>query len=368
MKNALVILDHAILYDRPFVSYLSREIAAHVGEIETVHFVSKRDDDVVKVLEEVIAQHRHLFVVTAEAFSFAGKLIATICHDGLVLKEKDMLVPFKAEKVTGNSYLIHHGSTAINVLKVDPVQKLPQILIDAPGEELGLFLFDDALQADLERDARELELGFEKVRMTEGLWHYRIRGLASALKHFLRRVDERYRENVLVGKDFAEVVCRRLMEEGATVTAAESCTGGLLASEIVRHSGVSSIFEGSEVTYSNEMKQKLIGVKSSTLRRYGAVSQECVQEMLGGVIEKFGADFAMAISGVAGPGGGTRQKPVGTVYVGAKCRGKEMIVKRLSLKGDRTYIREMSVLWAFRLLVETNRALFFKKIPKTLDK
>ncbi len=364
-----MILDSAIMYNGPFVSYLKRQIRLHAGEIETVHFIAKRDDDVVVVLEEVIAQHQNVFVVTAENFSFAGKIIATICHDGLVLKEKDMLVPFKAERFVKNSYLIKKGSTGINVLKVDLMQKIPEILIRVPERDVGFFLFDNALQQDLEVDIRELELDFEKVVIVDGLWHYRIKSVEGmVLDYLLQMLDGKYHQNVLVGKDFSEVVCRRLMEEGVKITAAESCTGGLLASEIVRHSGVSSIFDGSVVTYANEMKQKLVGVKPLTLKRYGAVSQECVQEMLKGVMEKFDAEFALAVSGVAGPTGGTEQKPVGTVYVGAKCKGKEMIIKRLSLNGDRTYIRETSVLWAFRLLVETNREFFFKKTQKTLDK
>ena len=369
MKNALVILDSAIMYNQPFVAYIKREIASHTGEIETIRFIAKRDDDVVEVLKEVIAEHRYVFVVTAENFSFAGKIIATICHDGLVLKEKDMLVPFKAERYTKNSYLIMKDTTSINVLKVDLLQKLPPLLISTPKKEISFYLFDEALQETLEAQITQLELGFEKVVVIEGLFFYKVKGVQTdMLEHFLEILDMKYRQNVLRGEDLSHILCRRLIEGDLKITTAESCTGGMLASEIVKNNGVSSIFDGGVVTYSNEMKHKLLGVREATLHRYGAVSQECVQEMLKGVMEKFDADFSLAVSGVAGPSGGTRQKPVGTVYVGAKCKGKETIIKRLSLKGDRTYIREQSVFWAFRLLAETNREFFFKKIAKTLDK
>ena len=369
MKNALVILDSEIMYNQSFVAYLKREIKSRAGAIETIHIIAKRDEHVVEVLQEVIAEHRNVFVVTAENFAFASKIIATICHDGLVVKKKDMLVPFKTERYTKNSYLIMKDTTSINVLKVDILQKLPQILITSQARELSFYLFDAALQESLEAEIAQHELSFEKIGIVEGLLFYKVKGLQrEMLEHFLEILDARYRQTVLQGEDLSHILCRRLVEGDMKITTAESCTGGMLASEIVKNSGVSSIFDGGVVTYSNEMKHKLLGVREATLHRYGAVSQECVQEMLKGVMEKFDADFSLAVSGIAGPSGGTRQKPVGTVYVGAKCRGKETIIKRLALKGDRTYIREQSVFWAFRLLAETNREFFFKKIAKTLDK
>ncbi len=368
MKNALIVLEYAMQYNHPFISYLKREIKQHVGELETVHFIKKGDDDIVMVLEEVVARHQNVFVVSAENFSFTGKIIATLCHDGLVLKE-GMLIPFKAETFTKNSYLIKKGSTAINVLKVDVTAKLPQILIQSRRDTVSFYLFDVALQKKIEREIEQLEMHFEKVMMIEGLYFYRAYGIhVSQTETLMHHLGTKFADGVLVGEDLSEIICNRLIEGGQTITAAESCTGGMLASEIVKNSGVSAIFAGSVVTYANEIKQKLVGVRESTLKQYGAVSSECVREMLNGVIQKFHADFSLAVSGVAGPTGGTRQKPVGTVYVGAKSRAKDIKIKKLSLKGDRTYIREQSILWAFKLLVESNREFFFKKVEKTLDK
>ena len=101
-----------------------------------------------------------------------------------------------------------------------------------------------------------------------------------------------------------------------TITTAESCTGGLVASMITKISGSSDIFNGSIITYSNKIKNQELNVKNETLENYGAVSCEVVNEMLDGVIKKFEADFAIAISGIAGPNGGTLRKPVGTVIIG----------------------------------------------------
>ena len=107
-----------------------------------------------------------------------------------------------------------------------------------------------------------------------------------------------------------------LRKSKKTITTAESCTGGLVASMITKISGSSDIFNGSIVTYSNSIKNKELDVLNESLDKFGAVSKQVVSEMLDGVLRKFEADFAIAISGVAGPNGGTKNKPVGTIVRG----------------------------------------------------
>ncbi len=368
MKNALVVLEKALEYNNSFIEYLKREISGCVGEIDTICFVQKGNDDIVSVLKELISRHRNLFVVTKESFSFTGKIISTICQDGLVVKN-GMLVPLKAEKFVKNSYLIQKDSTLINVLKIDISQKLPKILISDRCECLSLFLFNEKKENELEANIKRLEMSYEKVLIIEGVVFYKIEGVhvsqIDSLKYVLNTTFSQY---IMIGEDLSKIICQKLIDKGMTITAAESCTGGMLSDEIVKNSGVSNIFVGSVITYANFAKQKLVGVKEDTLKKYGAVSGECVKEMLSGVMKMFDADFSMAVSGVAGPTGGTKQKPVGTVYIGAKSRSKEIKIKRVQLKGDRTYIRKQSVLWALKLLVESDREFFFEKTKKTLDK
>lgn len=101
-----------------------------------------------------------------------------------------------------------------------------------------------------------------------------------------------------------------------SVTFAESCTGGGVAATFTAVPGASAVFNGSVVTYANEIKHRWLGVSEEVLATYGAVSEECVSQMLDGVKKLVQADYAVAISGIAGPDGGTPQKPVGTVYIG----------------------------------------------------
>ena len=109
-----------------------------------------------------------------------------------------------------------------------------------------------------------------------------------------------------------------LRKNKLTVTCAESCTGGLIASKITEISGASDIFKGAVITYCNEIKEQELGVQKETMIKYGVVSCEVVSEMLTGALNKFNASFAIAVSGVAGPNGGTKQKPVGTVVIGIR--------------------------------------------------
>jgi len=140
-----------------------------------------------------------------------------------------------------------------------------------------------------------------------------------------------------------------LKRENQTITFAESCTGGRVASAFTAISGASSVFCGSVVSYSNEIKSKWLGVKEDTLINYGAVSKECVSEMLDGALKMAEANYAIAISGIAGPTGGSIQKPVGTVYIGIKTPTKKIVEKYL-FKGDRESVQTQATFTAIEFL------------------
>jgi len=143
--------------------------------------------------------------------------------------------------------------------------------------------------------------------------------------------------------DILDKVSKKLHEKNLSLVSAESCTGGWVAKQMTDLAGSSSIFDRGFVTYSNQAKQDMLGVSSETLDRYGAVSEQVVIEMVEGALKNSQADIAISISGIAGPSGGTTEKPVGTVCFGWMKRGEKPLVKTLLIEGDREQIRKKAV-------------------------
>jgi len=152
------------------------------------------------------------------------------------------------------------------------------------------------------------------------------------------------------GKTLAEVVGENLAERRLTLSVAESCTAGYLAGAITDPAGSSVYFLGGIVAYSNDAKKALLGVSPDTLRLKGAVSAETAEEMARGVCGRFGSDFAISVTGIAGPEGGTKEKPVGTVYICVLKAGGEPVVSENRFSGDREIVRHRSVLHALYML------------------
>ena len=148
----------------------------------------------------------------------------------------------------------------------------------------------------------------------------------------------------------SEQVGLALKARGATLTTAESCTGGWIAKAITDIAGSSAWFERSFVTYSNEAKSQMIGVREVTLEQYGAVSEQVVIEMAIGALRAARADFAISVSGIAGPDGGSAEKPVGTVWFGIATVAGQGITQRECFEGDRESVRRQATAYALNLL------------------
>ncbi len=152
-----------------------------------------------------------------------------------------------------------------------------------------------------------------------------------------------------VGESLPETCARMLTDDQLTLAVAESCTGGLVASDLVAIPGCSKYLVEGCVAYSDETKMRRLDVKKETLDRFGAVSEQCAREMAEGMRASSGTDYALATTGFAGPDGGTEQDPVGTVYI-AIAAANGTTAKRIQLFGERARIREISTLHAFDML------------------
>ncbi|MGN0372232.1 MAG: competence/damage-inducible protein A [Enterocloster sp.] len=165
-------------------------------------------------------------------------------------------------------------------------------------------------------------------------------------------IRERFGDSIFTEDEHVTLemtVAELLKKNHLTMSAAESCTGGMVAARMVNVSGVSEVFKQGMVTYSNEAKMKLLGVKEETLAAHGAVSEETAGEMAAGGAGASQTDVCVAITGLAGPDGGTKEKPVGLVYIACSICGK-VEIRKYTFKGNREKIREQSMMRALNLV------------------
>ena len=167
-----------------------------------------------------------------------------------------------------------------------------------------------------------------------------------AVDEMLEMVKERVGHYIYSCDDeeLAQVVADRLMEQGLTLSSAESCTGGMFASTMTDIPGISQCFDRGLVTYSNQAKMDELGVKAETLEKYGAVSEETALEMVEGLRKASGSDICISVTGIAGPGGGSAEKPVGLIYIGFMYGDKKLCRKLSTGDDDRSWNRRYTLL------------------------
>lgn len=172
------------------------------------------------------------------------------------------------------------------------------------------------------------------------------------MKPMIKELKARFHSDIYSTEEdttLEKVVVDLLLANDLTITCAESCTGGMLSSRLINVQGVSEVFKSAYVTYSNKAKRKQLGVKKPTLQKWGAVSKQTAEEMVKGAAFFSKADVAVAITGIAGPDGGTAEKPVGLVYIGCNVKGT-ITVKEYHFQGNRSKIRESATTAALVLM------------------
>lgn len=172
------------------------------------------------------------------------------------------------------------------------------------------------------------------------------------IKPVIKELKKRFGNNIFTTKEHVTLeaaVVKLLKKKKLTLATCESCTGGLLSSRIINVPGTSDVYKEGFITYSNEAKHKYLGVKNSVLNKYGAVSKETAVMMSEGGRKTTGADICIAVTGIAGPDGGTNEKPVGLVYISCSYK-KKTVVRELRLNGNRDKIREQAAARALILL------------------
>lgn len=152
--------------------------------------------------------------------------------------------------------------------------------------------------------------------------------------------------------EYVKKIVETLKARGEVFCTAESCTGGQISKTVTDLAGVSAVFFGGVVSYANEIKEKLLGVRHKTLEKYGAVSEQTAAEMATGAVRALGADFSVAVTGIAGPDGGSEEKPVGLVYIACANKNGNVKVTKNLFSGDRKAVRDQTTKTALQMLAD----------------
>lgn len=363
MKSALIVIGESIKYNEILIEYIKRETSEFLEKIDFYYMLDGSDKNLFLLVEDILQKCSQIIIATDEKnFNIAGKIISTLHSDTLVLKN-DMLLPSNSSLFDNDSYLFETKEYKINVIKIKEEQKLPRILLKKSNriEFINLFNMDEeSCEILLMPIAENYDIKVKTIKIIDDWSLVKLEALKyGQINNFIDSILQLLPDRVIPQKDIFSHITFKLIENNLKITTAESCTGGLLSSMLIKYSGVSNIINGNLVTYANDIKEAWLGVTSETLQTYGAVSKECVKEMLEGALNVSNSDISIAISGVAGPTGGTKDKPVGTVYVGVKSKNNGDIIEKVHLNGDRVYIQNQAVLYAIKLLLDLEKNIFF---------
>ncbi len=364
MHNNIVFVGSKFNYNKSLRSYIIREIEQKVGVIDSISYFRELDNRILLHLENTLAQENNLLIVTTKnSFSTIGKFLSTVTSDNQVLQD-NMLIPSQCVVYEENSYLLHYNGSHINVIAADEGSVLAPVLIQHEDKSAQIHIFDETLESArllLEPLAQTYDVTLNFTRLIDGWIALTVLSRKFGnISKFIGSAKTLLHNHIITASDIAAYIIDTLASHQKKLTFAESCTGGLLAAYLTKKSGASAVFDGSLVTYSNALKSNWLAVDDAILERHGAVSAEVVSEMSEGALNVSYADYAIAVSGIAGPDGGSDEKPVGTVFIGVRSKA-DVDIKELHINGDRNYIQEQSVLHAVKMLLLLDRPLFFQK-------
>lgn len=362
MKNTLMLAGRSLLFDPLMRAHILRHFdAAHIVIERTITC-----EEPAKILAEELSrldETAELYIVCdPDQASLAARTLCTFTEDTIATRN-DWLVPAQAQSHKTDYYTLEVNGGGVHVLVAFTGHDLPALLPPRHRENRTIVHLFDAPRPEVLRLLAQIESAFRvKSALSEPIprWlHCVLRAeqfgdIIGAQAHLVAHF-----QTVIPGENIAAWLIETLENAQCTLTFAESCTGGLLSYFLTRESGASAVFDGGLVTYSNRLKSSWIAVEEATLEAYGAVSEPVVEAMSQGALDVANADYAIAVSGIAGPTGGTPDKPVGTVYIAVRSKNA-LRTARLVLHGDRNYVQEQTVLHAVKMLLFLDKSTFFK--------
>ena len=362
MKLHVIFIGNKFVYNKTLKEYVLRKIEQKVDFVDSITYIKESDNTLFLYLEEELNSNNKIIIITTkQMYSTVGKLICTATEDNQVLKN-GILIPQKATLFQEKTYLLEYQDSMINVLQVDEGEEMPEVLMFSENSHASCHVFDEdreTTMAILMPIAQSFEVNLNIIEKVSGWLQIDITSNKYGnISKFTDSAKQLLFRNLIVTSNIMEHIISKLEFAQKRVTFAESCTGGLLSYYLTQNNGTSNVFNGSLVTYSNILKENWLAVSSDVLEDKGAVSSEVVSEMSDGALNVSDADYALSVSGIAGDGGGSELKPVGTVYIGVRSKTKHK-EEHLHFKGDRNYIQYQSVLYAVKMLLLIDKETFF---------
>ncbi len=363
MDLHVIFIGVKFIYNVALKEYVLRQIEKSCGSVRSINFYKDSENALFLELQNKLETTENILIVTSKnSYATVGKLLCTITEDNLSIKEENLLLPSTVEVFEKNSYLLVYNTHHINVLCADGMKKLPTIFLKNEKDEQIVQLFGETEQsakALLEPLSQTYDIKLEFVQIINGWIELHVKGKKYGnVTKFVNSLKQLIPKKVIITENIMEYIIEVLEQKQKTISFAESCTGGLLSYFLTKNNGASQIFNGSLITYSNEIKSKWLAVDEEILQSFGAVSREVVEQMADGVMRVSDADYTISISGIAGDGGGTQEKPVGTVYIGIKTASYQF-QEHFIFQGDRNYIQHQSVLYSIKMLLLSDIETFF---------
>ena len=362
MKLHVLFIGNKFIYNKSLKEYIIRKVEEKCDYISSLTHFKEGDNSLFLYLEQELESNNKLVIITTKNnFSTVGKLISTITSDNQVLKE-NILVPSKVDVYDDKSYLLKYKNSTVNVVSMGEMQRMPSVLIKLEQTKAIIHLLDEDKQSTkvlLAPLAQTHDINLSITTIVEGWLSIEIQSNKYGnLDNFIVSVKQLFSKKLISNPNIIEYIIKKLDDNNKKISFAESCTGGLLSYYFTSCNGASKILDGSLITYSNDLKDNWLAVEHNPLEKFGAVSNEIVEQMSEGVMNVSHADYTISISGIAGDGGGTDIKPVGTVHIGVRTKTKHREV-HLRLNGDRNYVQHQSVLHSIKLLLLIDKEMFF---------
>jgi nicotinamide-nucleotide amidase len=362
MKRDVLFVGNRLILNEAYERYILRSIKEKLSTIDSISYFEESDKGMFLHLDALLSCDSKVAIITTKStFTIIGKLLSTITADNQILKN-NMLIPSRASILEQGSYLLSTKTSEINVILAHEGKVLPPILIDDENKSGYIHVFNEERSTTitlLESLASTFDVKLESSQLIDGWVKIKI----TSRKHgnmgqFIASAKGLLPNKVIASSNIAAYIIDKLSKNNKKISFAESCSGGSLAYYFTSQNGASTVYEGSLITYDNILKANWLAVEEESLQTHGAVSADVVNQMSEGALNVSYADFALSISGIAGPTGAVEGKPVGTVYISA--RTKHIVhAQRFNFQGDRNYIQEQSVLMAVKMLLDVDKDLFF---------